>query len=135
MRRAVLPVLLLLAASCGPTCPTARAWRADLRPDLVANGRRITLSANVIGQVNASPPTLFFRIEGAPSRPIDVVVLDAEGQTILTLPAEPEQDGSFRLVLSLPGGEPLPAGIYRIRAEIPEPVEASFEARHCAVYY
>jgi hypothetical protein len=135
MRRAGLLLVLLHAAGCGPTCPPAREWRADLRPDLVAGGQRIVLSANVIGQVNQSPPTLLARIEGAPPHPLKMVVLNADGKTALTFDAAPERDGLYRLQLSLPGREPLPAGIYRLRAELPPLVEASFEVRHCVLYY
>jgi len=128
-------LLLVLHAGCGPSCPTAREWRADLRPDLVASGRRIVFSANVIGQVNQGPPTLVARIEGEPPRKLRMVVLKTDETTALALDAKPEQDGSYRLVLALPGGKPLPAGVYRLRAELPEIVEASFEARRCVVYY
>lgn len=104
-------LLLLPTAGCGPSCPTAREWRADLRPELVASDRRIVLETNVIGQVWKEPPTLFVRIEGQSPRPLKMVVLRADGKTALTLDAKPEQNGSYRLVLSLPGGEPLPAGV------------------------
>jgi hypothetical protein len=133
--RCMLLLVLLVAGGCGPSCPKLRAWRADLPAPHIASGQRLVFQANVIGQVNRSPPTLVARIERATPRPVDMSVLDEHGARLFAIDATPEPDGTYWLRLRTPDGAPLAPGVYRLRAELPEPVEAMFEVRHCVVYY
>lgn len=135
MTKWILLLLLLLASGCGPSCPKPRAMRADLPAPRTAQGQQIVLRANVIGQVNQSPPTLIARIEGTTPRPLDMSVHDARGVRLFGVNATPESDGTYWLRLHTPDGVPLAPGVYWLEAALPELVKAMFEVRHCVVYY
>jgi hypothetical protein len=135
-----LPLLFAAAGGaggCGPRCPSLHERRADLAAaDRAAGSKRIALDANVVAQVNQHPAIVLVRIEGATPGPLDMVVTGGPGGSWrVAVRAAPKPDGSYRLELTTPDGKPLPAGVYRLSVEAPEPLEASFEVRHCVVYY
>ena len=134
MRRCFVAACMLLAG-CGSACPPASAHRADLPPDRVAGERRIILDANIIGQMNATAPVLLAHIAGGARERLRFSVYDAAPTRLLEVNVSPESDGLYRIPLTLPGGQPLGAGVYRLHVEPAEPLETSFEVRQCSVFY
>jgi hypothetical protein len=135
MMRWILLLLLLVAGGCGPACPKPRASRPDLPAPHNVHGQRLVLQANVIGQVNQSPPTLIARIERTTPQPVKMSVFNERGVRLFEISATPEPDGTYWLRLHTPDGVPLAPGLYWLHAELPQIVQAMFEVRHCVLYY
>jgi hypothetical protein len=130
-----LCVTLLALVHCGPACPSAGARRDDLLPDRTAGERRIVLDENVIAQVNVRPAVLRLRLAGTESATRRFSIHLPSGVKVAQSDVVPGPDGRYRITLAQPGGDILKAGVYRLRVEVPDMLEVSFEVRSCTVYY
>lgn len=123
--------LSVALAGCA-SCPSPTETRGDLANDGSAH-LRLTLRANVLAQTNERPATLI--VSWVDPLALELVVKDATDQVRLRH-AVAASGAPLSLALAGEDGKPLPEGIYRVEATAPgERASASFEIRHCTVYY